>query len=38
MGFFSKLFGKSEPKNENGLYAPVIGQAVPVTGGQEMLK
>ena len=31
MGFFSKLFGKSEPKNENGIYAPVIGQAVPVT-------
>ena len=31
MGFFSKLFGKSEPKNENGLYAPVIGQAVPVS-------
>lgn len=29
MGFFKKLFGSA--KNENGLYAPVAGQAVPVT-------
>lgn len=31
MGFFSKLFGKSEAKNANGIFAPVAGQAVPVT-------
>ena len=31
MGFFSKLFGKSEAKNENGIFAPVAGQAVPVS-------
>ena len=32
MGFFSKLFGKSEEKcNPNHLYAPMAGQAVPVT-------
>ncbi len=30
MGFFSKLFGKTE-KNANGIYAPIAGQAVPVT-------
>ncbi len=30
MGFFSKLFAKSENKN-NCLYAPMAGQAVPVT-------
>ena len=30
MGFFSKLFGKAEPKKD-GLYAPLAGQAVPVT-------
>ena len=30
MGFFSKLFGKAEPRKE-GLYAPLNGQAVPVT-------
>ena len=30
MGFFSKLFGKSEPK-QDGLFAPLNGQAVPVT-------
>ena len=30
MGFFSKLFGKTEPRTE-GLYAPLNGQAVPVT-------
>ena len=30
MGFFSKLFGKAE-KNNNGIYAPIAGQAVPVT-------
>ena len=29
MGFFSKLFGKE--KKENGLFAPIAGQAVPVT-------
>ena len=29
MGFFSKLFGKE--KKDNGLYAPLAGQAVPVT-------
>ena len=29
MGFFSKLFGKE--KNDNGIYAPLAGQAVPVT-------
>lgn len=32
MGFFSKLFGKSAAKlNPNHLYAPMAGQAVPVT-------
>ena len=31
MGFFSKLFGKTEEKNDNGIYAPVAGQAVPVS-------
>jgi PTS system beta-glucosides-specific IIC component len=32
MGFFSKLFGKSEEKlNPNHLYAPMAGVAVPVT-------
>ena len=31
MGFFSKLFGKAEEKNDNGIYAPVAGQAVPVS-------
>jgi PTS system beta-glucosides-specific IIC component len=31
MGFFSKLFGKSEAKNENGIFAPIAGQAVPVS-------
>ena len=32
MGFFSKLFGKSEEKcNPNHLYAPMAGAAVPVT-------
>ena len=30
MGFFSKLFGKSGPKMDE-LYAPMAGQAVPVT-------
>ena len=30
MGFFSKLFGKTE-KNANGIFAPIAGQAVPVT-------
>ena len=30
MGFFSKLFGKDDKKND-GLYAPMAGQAVPVT-------
>ena len=29
MGFFSKLFGKE--KKDNGIYAPLAGQAVPVT-------
>jgi PTS system beta-glucosides-specific IIC component len=29
MGFFSKLFGKE--KKENGIFAPLAGQAVPVT-------
>ena len=29
MGFFSKLFGKE--KKENGIFAPIAGQAVPVT-------
>lgn len=32
MGFFSKLFGKSEEKcNPNHLYAPMAGAAVPVS-------
>ena len=32
MGFFSKLFGKAEEAvNPNQLYAPMEGQAVPVT-------
>ena len=31
MGFFSKLFGKTEEKNTNGIFAPVAGQAVPVS-------
>ena len=32
MGFFSKLFGKNEETlNPNHLYAPMAGQAVPVT-------
>ena len=31
MGFFSKLFGKAEAKNENGIFAPIAGQAVPVS-------
>ncbi len=31
MGFFSKLFGKSEEKNANGIFAPIAGQAVPVS-------
>lgn len=31
MGFFSKLFGKAENKNDNGIYAPIAGQAVPVS-------
>ena len=31
MGFFDKLFGKAEAKNDNGIYAPIAGQAVPVT-------
>ena len=32
MGFFSKLFGKTEEKaNPNNLYAPMTGAAVPVT-------
>ena len=31
MGFFSKLFGKAEEKNDNALYAPIAGQAVAIT-------
>ena len=31
MGFFSKLFGKSEKSNGNHIYAPVEGQAVAIT-------
>ncbi len=32
MGFFDKLFGKADAGvNKNGVYAPVAGQAVPVT-------
>ena len=31
MGFFSKLFGKTEEKNANGIFAPIAGQAVPVS-------
>ena len=31
MGFFDKLFGKAEEKNDNGIYAPIAGQAVPVS-------
>ena len=31
MGFFAKLFGKTEEKNDNGIYAPMAGQAVPVS-------
>ena len=28
MGFFGKLFGKSEEKRDSGIYAPMAGQAV----------
>ncbi len=32
MGFFDKLFGKADAtKNENAIYAPIAGKAVPVT-------
>ena len=31
MGFFDKLFGKSEKINPNHLYATVEGEAVPIT-------
>jgi len=31
MGFFSKLFGKSGEKSDNGIYAPIAGLAVPVS-------
>ena len=31
MGFFSKLFSKAEKINDNHIYAPMAGQAVPVT-------
>lgn len=32
MGFFDKLFGKGDAGvNKNGVYAPIAGQAVPVT-------
>ncbi len=32
MGFFDKLFGKSDAKkNENCIFAPIAGQAVPVS-------
>ncbi len=30
MGFFSKLFGKAEPKYDE-IFAPLAGQAVPIT-------
>ncbi len=31
MGFFDKLFGKAEKKNDNGIFAPIAGKAVPVS-------
>ena len=31
MGFFDKLFGKSEKINGNHVYAPIAGQAVAIT-------
>lgn len=31
MGIFTKLFGKPEDIDPNALYAPMLGQAVPVT-------
>lgn len=31
MGFFDKLFGKTEKLNGNHIYAPMEGQAVPIT-------
>ena len=31
MGFFSKLFSKSEKLNNNHLYAPIAGKAVSIT-------
>ena len=31
MGFFSKLFSKSEKANANGIYAPIAGKAVSIT-------
>ena len=31
MGFFDKLFGKTEKPNGNHIYAPMEGQAVPIT-------
>lgn len=31
MGFFSKLFSKTEKLNGNHIYAPMEGQAVPIT-------
>ena len=31
MGFFDKLFGKSEKVNGNHIYAPVAGKVVPIT-------
>ena len=31
MGFFSKLFSKKEAVNPNHIYAPLAGQAVPIT-------
>lgn len=31
MGFFSKLFGKADAKKNDEIFAPIAGQAVPVT-------
>ena len=31
MGFFSKLFGKADANKNNEIFAPLAGQAVPVT-------
>ena len=39
MGFFSKLFGKSEEKlNPNHLYAPMAGAAVSVNDAKKVMR